>query len=417
MSDLDCGSTMLSLPILILPFLLGTCLGDTPANCTYEDARGLWTITLKQCFDRCSGTCRLQTSLTVGFEANIANRKWLFMFAFDKQTGESICDKTLTGYSHNVVGKQLWQFEAVKKSISDNFLGFSYAPQPLGKPLQTHSSLQSLTSAINQGKYSWTATVYPDQLKLSHENLVRRMGGRNSRLPRNEMCKENQPRWDFDAGQADSKSNSMQAFPCPLINPCRSSFSRPRAAPSSSYLRSLVADLPEEFDWRSPPDGSRSPVTPVRDQGNCGSCYAFASTAALEARISLMTKGAYQPILSPQDVLDCSYYSEGCEGGFPYLIAGKYASDFGFTTEDEVPYRQAQEKCRTPTNASRHFSADYHYVGGYYGACNAELMQLELVRNGPFPVGFEVYSDFMAYKSGIYHHTGHQLAEWLLACV
>ncbi|VDN34059.1 unnamed protein product [Dibothriocephalus latus] len=46
-------------------------------------------------------------------------------------------------------------------------------------------------------------------------------------------------------------------------------------------------------------------------------------------------------------------------------------------------------------------------MGGYYGACNAELMQLELVRNGPFPVGFEVYSDFMAYQGGIYHHTGH----------
>ncbi|KAL7065122.1 hypothetical protein AAHC03_04701 [Spirometra sp. Aus1] len=383
---------MFRLYLLPLLFLLETCLGDTPANCTYEDARGRWTITLKQCFDRCSGTFKKdgQVELTFlypnlvnddfgnrgtwtliynqGFEANIANRKWLFMFAYDKVTGESICDKTLPGYSHNVVGKQLWRFEAVKKTKSDNFRGFSYAPQSLRKPLQTHSSLQSLTNAINRGKYSWAATVYPDQLKLSHEDLIRRMGGRNSRLPR-----------------------------------------RPRAAPSSSYLRRLVADLPLEFDWRSPPDGSRSPVTPVRDQGSCGSCYAFASAAALEARISLMTKGTYQPILSPQDVLDCSHYSEGCEGGFPYLIAGKYAANFGFTTEEEVPYRQMQEKCHTPTNASRHFSSEYHYVGGYYGACNAELMQLELVQNGPFPVGFEVYSDFMAYESGIYHHTGHQL--------
>nr|VZI11971.1 unnamed protein product [Spirometra erinaceieuropaei] len=284
---------MFRLYVLPLLFLLETCLGDTPANCTYEDARGRWTITLKQCFDRCSGTFKKdgQVELTFlypnlvnddfgnrgtwtliynqGFEANIANRKWLFMFAYDKVTGQSICDKTLPGYSHNVVGKQLWQFEAVKKTKSDNFRGFSYAPQSLGKPLQTHSSLQSLTNAINRGKYSWTATVYPDQLKLSHEDLIRRMGGRHSRLPR-----------------------------------------RPRAAPSSSYLRRLVADLPLEFDWRSPPDGSRSPVTPVRDQGNCGSCYAFASAAALEARIRLMTKGTYQPILSPQDVLDCSHYSE-----------------------------------------------------------------------------------------------------------
>ncbi|VDN15176.1 unnamed protein product [Dibothriocephalus latus] len=131
------------------------------------DNRGTWTLIYNQ-----------------GFEATIANRKWLFMFAFDNKTGESICDKTLTGYSHNVVGKQFWQFEAVKKVHSDNFLGFSYALQSPVQPLKTHPSLQSLTSAINQGEYSWTATVYPDQLKLSHEDLIRRMGGKNSRLPR-----------------------------------------------------------------------------------------------------------------------------------------------------------------------------------------------------------------------------------------
>jgi cathepsin C len=43
---------------------------------------------------------------------------------------------------------------------------------------------------------------------------------------------------------------------------------------------------------------------------------------------------------------------------------------------------------------------------GYYGACNEELMRLELVLRGPISVSFEVYPDFMNYKSGIYHYTG-----------
>jgi len=45
-------------------------------------------------------------------------------------------------------------------------------------------------------------------------------------------------------------------------------------------------------------------------------------------------------------------------------------------------------------------------VGGFYGACNEDLMKLALVKNGPLSVAFEVYDDFMAYKGGIYYHTG-----------
>jgi hypothetical protein len=43
---------------------------------------------------------------------------------------------------------------------------------------------------------------------------------------------------------------------------------------------------------------------------------------------------------------------------------------------------------------------------GYYGACNEELIRLELVLRGPISVSFQVYPDFEHYKSGIYHHTG-----------
>lgn len=56
----------------------------------------------------------------------------------------------------------------------------------------------------------------------------------------------------------------------------------------------------------------------------------------------------------------------------------------------------------------RQFGTGYHYVGGFYGACNEVLMRLELVKNGPIAVGFEVYNDFVNYKSGIYHHTGKE---------
>lgn len=41
----------------------------------------------------------------------------------------------------------------------------------------------------------------------------------------------------------------------------------------------------------------------------------------------------------------------------------------------------------------------------FYGACNEAIMKIELVKNGPLVVAFEVYDDFFNYKGGIYHHT------------
>ena len=92
--------------------------------------------------------------------------------------------------------------------------------------------------------------------------------------------------------------------------------------------------------------------------------------------------------------------------GFPYLIS-KYAEDFGLVDEQCFPYEGKDSPCREQA-CPRHFGTGYHYVGGFYGACNEVLMRLELLKNGPIAVSFEVYNDFMNYKGGIYHHTGRQ---------
>ena len=62
--------------------------------------------------------------------------------------------------------------------------------------------------------------------------------------------------------------------------------------------------------------------------------------------------------------------------------------------------------CQKKRCPARQFGTGYHYVGGFYGAYNEALMRAELVKNGPVAVSFEVYGDFLNYKSGIYHHTG-----------
>jgi len=160
--------------------------------------------------------------------------------------------------------------------------------------------------------------------------------------------------------------------------------------------------LPEEFDWRNV-DG-KDYVSPVRNQLSCGSCYAFGTLAMFEARVRILTNGTKTPVFSTQDIVSCSEYSQGCEGGFPYLIS-KYAEDFGLVDEQCFPYEGHDSQCHEQ-KCPRQFGTGYHYIGGFYGACNEPLMRLELVKNGPIAVAFEVYNDFFNYKSGIYHHTG-----------
>nr|4CDF_B Chain B, DIPEPTIDYL PEPTIDASE 1 HEAVY CHAIN [Homo sapiens]4CDF_E Chain E, DIPEPTIDYL PEPTIDASE 1 HEAVY CHAIN [Homo sapiens]6RNI_B Chain B, Dipeptidyl peptidase 1 [Homo sapiens] len=162
--------------------------------------------------------------------------------------------------------------------------------------------------------------------------------------------------------------------------------------------------LPTSWDWRNV--HGINFVSPVRNQASCGSCYSFASMGMLEARIRILTNNSQTPILSPQEVVSCSQYAQGCEGGFPYLIAGKYAQDFGLVEEACFPYTGTDSPCKMKEDCFRYYSSEYHYVGGFYGGCNEALMKLELVHHGPMAVAFEVYDDFLHYKKGIYHHTG-----------
>ena len=65
-------------------------------------------------------------------------------------------------------------------------------------------------------------------------------------------------------------------------------------------------------------------------------------------------------------------------------------------------------KCTTKVGAERFYTAQYQYVGSYYGGCNEELMRISLVRDGPLAVSFKyggIFDDFVSYGTGIYSPT------------
>lgn len=96
---------------------------------------------------------------------------------------------------------------------------------------------------------------------------------------------------------------------------------------------------PASVDWRD-----KNIVTPVKDQGQCGSCWAFAATEVLESAYAL--KKGELPILAPQELVDCEKTSLGCSGGYPDH-ALQYIIDHGLELEKDYPYRAANGQCKS----------------------------------------------------------------------
>lgn len=77
-----------------------------------------------------------------------------------------------------------------------------------------------------------------------------------------------------------------------------------------------LSGLPEEFDATKQWPNC---VHAIRNQGKCGSCWAFAATEVLSDRFCIASEGKVDVVLSPEDMLSCDYIDHGCNGGNPVL--------------------------------------------------------------------------------------------------
>lgn len=165
--------------------------------------------------------------------------------------------------------------------------------------------------------------------------------------------------------------------------------------------------IPAAVDWRK-----HGAVTSVKDQGSCGSCWAFSATAALEGAWAISTGSLAS--LSVQQFLDCdfdtgsifSHSNYGCSGGEPYW-AWEYATNASLCTEASYPYKARdyqyyQEMCKKSL-AVCSISLPRGAVKGYKLAGRfSERALMSAVVQQPVSVGIDADADiFMQYKSGV----------------
>jgi len=151
--------------------------------------------------------------------------------------------------------------------------------------------------------------------------------------------------------------------------------------------------LPASLDWRN-----KGAVTAVKDQGQCGSCWAFSVTENIESMWILSGKSNNRSLsLSPQQIVDCDWWSLGCGGGQPTNAYDYVIGAGGMESLKNYPYAAVDGQCAFTKSKVQTTISTWNYATSFY---NENLLQQNLVSWGPLSVCVDA-ANWQYYTGGI----------------
>jgi len=164
-----------------------------------------------------------------------------------------------------------------------------------------------------------------------------------------------------------------------------------------TYIEPAHASIPDSVDWRE-----EGIVTEVKDQGQCGSCWAFSATGAIEGAHARATGDLVS--LSEQQLVDCSteWGEAGCNGGDMDVAFEYVKENGGIDTEESYEYDAMDEQCHySPNNVGATVSGFVDITEN-----DEEALKSAIATQGPCSVGIQADNDdFMFYSGGVYRNS------------
>ncbi|KAM4644295.1 cathepsin K isoform 2-T2 [Amazona ochrocephala] len=159
------------------------------------------------------------------------------------------------------------------------------------------------------------------------------------------------------------------------------------------YVPDWTERAPAAVDWRR-----KGYVTPVKNQGQCGSCWAFSSVGALEGQLKRRTGKLLS--LSPQNLVDCVASNDGCGGGYMTNAFEYVRQNRGIDSEDAYPYIGQDQSCMySPTGKAAKCRGYRKIPEG-----NEKALKRAVARIGPVSVGIDAsLPSFQFYSRGVYY--------------
>jgi len=251
--------------------------------------------------------------------------------------------------------------------------------------------LLGVALAFTEKEYQATFTAWMGKNKRSygHDELVARYAVFKQNM--DFITEHNKKNLSYTLGMNKFGDMPFNEFHAKYTgyNQVKRDFIRSKNGPA--HVLGAHENNPASVDWRK-----SGAVTPVKDQGQCGSCWAFSATGSMEGAYAVKTKTLVS--LSEQQLVDCSTSqgNEGCNGGL-MDYAFEYVISSGIGTEAAYPYKAVDQKCKKVT-ASPVKIASYVDV-----THNSDSAMETAVAKGPTSVAIEADQPaFQFYKSGIF---------------